>query len=109
MVQMGRVALRPNHHYCRIDVPDQVAIENSHFPLEQLASESATRSLGNKWWKARSSAILCVPSAVTRVDSNYLLNPNHPDFALLQVSGAEAVWVDPRLTAAALGWQSTAQ
>lgn len=109
IVQMGRVALLPTYHYCHIDVPDQVIIEQSNFNLDDLSNEAATRGCGNRWWKEGRTAVLCVPSAVTRVDSNYLLNSNHPQFALLKVSNSKPVWVDSRLTAAAQGWKSTAQ
>jgi len=108
MVQFGRIGLRPFYHYCSIDVPDDVEIENSRFPLEELDREAATRRFGNQWWRQLRTAVLQVPSAVTRVDSTYLLNPKHAQFDLLQPSQPKPVYVDPRLTAAAQGWKPAA-
>ncbi len=107
VVKLGSVAVGPVYHYCEITVPDEVAVEDSHFPLAGLDRESATRRYGNSWWKELRTAVLRVPSAVTRVESNFLLNPRHPQFGLLQVSGPMPVWVDPRLISAAQGWKAS--
>jgi RES domain-containing protein len=41
--------------------------------------------------------VLAVPSAVVPAESNYLLNPNHPDFALVLVGARDEWLTDPRL------------
>ena len=38
------------------------------------------QALGAKWLNALTSAVLKVPSVVIKMEHNYLLNPNHPDF-----------------------------
>jgi len=106
VVKLGRVAVNPVYHYCEITVPDEVAVEDSQFPLAEMDRESATRKCGNSWWKESRTAVLRVPSAVTRVDGNFLLNPRHPQFALLKVSEPKPVWVDSRLISAAQGWKA---
>ncbi len=103
LIKVGTVALGRTYHYCRIEVPEEVQVENSDFPLDQLESEAATRGCGNQWWKQKRTALLRVPSAVTRVDSNFLINPHHSQFPLLRVSAPELVWVDPRIAASASG------
>jgi len=107
MVKMGRVAVPSLYHYCSIEVPDNVEIEDSRFPLDELERESATRRCGNVWWREVRTAVLRVPSAVTRVDSNFLLNPKHPQFPLIQAGEPKPVWVDPRMVAAARGLKAS--
>ena len=109
MVKLGRVALSGMYHYCEIVVPDDVPVEDSNFPLAEIERESVTRRCGNSWWKGLRTAVLRVPSALTHVDSNFLLNPFHPQFHILQVSATRPVWVDPRLTLAAQGWKAGAR
>jgi len=40
----------------------------------------SARRLGDPWARARRSAILAVPSVIIPDETNYLLNPGHPDF-----------------------------
>ena len=41
---------------------------------------NATRSIGDRWLSESRSAVLVVPSALSSSESNFLLNPDHPDF-----------------------------
>lgn len=58
---------------------------------------TACRAAGDAWLAARTSAILAVPSAVIVTEFNYLLNPLHPDFALLTIGPAVPFAYDSRL------------
>lgn len=55
---------------------------------------SATRRLGAIWAKRSRTPVLRVPSAVTRGEFNYVLNPRHPDFARLRIGKAVAFAFD---------------
>lgn len=57
----------------------------------------STRIFGNRWFEARLSVVLRVPSAVMPSDSNYLINPTHPDFARIRLGTPETFRLDPRL------------
>lgn len=57
----------------------------------------STQRFGSAWARSRRSVALRVPSAVVPGEFNYLLNPEHPDFARLRVSAAEPFSFDPRL------------
>jgi RES domain-containing protein len=62
----------------------------------------ATRSpaeLGDWWVKSQASAVLQVPSVVVPGASNYLLNPEHPEFSLIQVEPPAIFHFDERLFA----------
>ena len=57
----------------------------------------ATMQIGDNWARERRSAVLAVPSAITPADTNFLLNPQHPDFAQIRVGPAVDFAFDPRL------------
>jgi RES domain-containing protein len=56
----------------------------------------ALRQFGDEWVNRRSSAVLSVPSAITG-ETNYLLNPHHPDFTQIVISDPRPYALDPRL------------
>lgn len=53
--------------------------------------------LGDEWIASRRSLVLEVPSAVIPQESNYLLNPQHPDFRCVTIHSPESFQFDPRL------------
>jgi RES domain-containing protein len=53
--------------------------------------------LGTAWVREGVTAVLAVPSAIVPGETNYLLNPAHPDFARIQVGKPEPFSLDPRL------------
>lgn len=60
----------------------------------------STQELGDRWARAKESAVLQVPSAVVPQEANFILNPAHPDFAKVILGPAEPFGFDPRLAAA---------
>jgi len=58
----------------------------------------STRAIGDRWIKEQRSAVLRVPSIVVPDEYNYLLNPNHPDFAKVKIGKPTMYYFDPRLT-----------
>jgi RES domain-containing protein len=55
------------------------------------------RQIGADWIRRGRTAVLCVPSAVVPQESNYLLNPAHPDFNKIKLGKAEVLKTDRRL------------
>lgn len=55
------------------------------------------QSLGDEWARGGTSAVLEVPSAVIATDSNYLLNPRHPEFKTIRVMRPQPFEFDLRL------------
>ena len=55
------------------------------------------QQLGDGWLNAGASAVLEVPSAVVEIESNYLLNPAHPDFRRIQIGEPSHFEFDLRL------------
>ncbi len=53
--------------------------------------------VGDAWIADRTSVVLAVPSAVVPIETNYVVNPEHPDFASLTTEGPLDFTFDPRL------------
>lgn len=57
----------------------------------------ALRRIGDTWVEEGRSCVLEVPSVVVEEESNYLLNPLHPDFDYITIGEPEPFEFDPRL------------
>lgn len=57
----------------------------------------SVKNTGDRWVEAAHSVVLQVPSAVVPSESNYLINPNHPDFERVEITGPIDPLIDPRL------------
>jgi len=58
---------------------------------------ASTRGIGDAWLAAKTSAVLRVPSIPSPESWNYLLNPLHPDAAMLRLEWAKHIAYDRRL------------
>lgn len=58
---------------------------------------AATQSIGDKWVRDAVSAVLAVPGAIIPEETNYLLNPVHPDFRKIRMGAAEPFEFDYRI------------
>ena len=56
-----------------------------------------TQAIGDAWVKGSKTAILAVPSVLIPEETNFILNPAHPDFSRIEISGAEPFVFDPRM------------
>ncbi len=54
------------------------------------------RAVGDEWAAGAKSAALRVPSALVPGESNFLLNPRHPDFSKLRIGKPLPFQFDPR-------------
>jgi RES domain-containing protein len=54
------------------------------------------RAVGDEWAASGNSAALRVPSALVPGESNFLLNPRHPDFRKLRIGKPLPFQFDPR-------------
>lgn len=55
------------------------------------------KAIGDHWAEAASSAVLKVPTTLVPDESNFLLNPLHPDFRKLKIGKPIPFRFDPRL------------
>ena len=81
----------------KIEAPDTIAIGTAKPPNPHKATSLATRSFGDAWLAAGSTALLRVPSVPSPESWNYLLNPLHPDAAQLKIQWAKHIAYDKRL------------
>ncbi|TZF82750.1 RES family NAD+ phosphorylase [Pedobacter sp. BS3] len=58
---------------------------------------SLTQQLGEKWIRAGKTAVLKVPSSIIEEEANYLINPNHQDFASIKLINTEPFTFDKRI------------
>ena len=65
-----------------------------------LPSPRSTAEAGGQWAESKSSLVLRVPSVILPAETNYLVNPAHPDFASVETGDAEDLDIDPRLLSA---------
>ena len=84
------------------DIPDDVRLDR----LDQRAMASDWRvtpapatlaDLGTAWARGGATAVLAVPSAIVPRETNYLLNPAHPDFRRVRIGRPEPFALDPRM------------
>ncbi|BBO85207.1 hypothetical protein DSCO28_57730 [Desulfosarcina ovata subsp. sediminis] len=54
-------------------------------------------AVGKKWLDDKQFPILEVPSTIVPIESNFVLNPLHSDFSLLEKGKPEAIRIDPRI------------
>ena len=57
----------------------------------------STQGIGDRWAHQGTSAVLRVPNVIVPEEHNYLLNPAHPDFRLVQTGPPEEITIDSRL------------
>ena len=63
---------------------------------EQINSFFYCQSMAFSWSNNATTAILKVPSVIIKKEYNYLINPQHPDFKLIKLIGAEDFDFDQR-------------
>jgi RES domain-containing protein len=56
-----------------------------------------SRQIGDLWVKEARSAVLELPSVIIPTETNYLLNPGHPDFQKIRIGKPVPFALDPRL------------
>jgi RES domain-containing protein len=86
------------------DVPDDVSRVNVSpgslaATWRQTPAPVELAAIGDRFARRRRDAILVVPSALTPEESNWLLNPDHPDFARIRIHPPESFAYDSRFFA----------
>lgn len=86
--------------YIEIEIPAGLSIEI--LPAEALpdwdaTSFAAARAFGDRWYDERRTAVLMVPSVVTHLERNVLINQEHADFERIRAGKPVPVRWDTRL------------
>lgn len=102
MANARRGRIPPEMVFCTVDIPDGVLIgevRESDLPgaWHESPAPPETQIIGDAFVRDGKSVGLWVPSAVSRIERNIILNPRHADFARLGIGAIEDVPVDERL------------
>jgi RES domain-containing protein len=104
LVHVLPAAVRDRYKIFRVEWPDELT---EHFPARKLPRDwrasppsGATMHIGDVWVRERRSVALALPSAVAPDDTNFLLNPEHPDFVKIRIASPASFEFDPRLLSA---------
>jgi RES domain-containing protein len=98
----GSGQLPPDQHYVVVTIPSGISYEvldTAALPDWYLESGATSKPFGQAWQQQRRSLLLIVPSVVARLENNFLINPEHPEFRQITTSLHQPVWWDRRLFA----------
>ena len=82
------------------DIPDDIEqeeLDREDLPKADADDYAAFREIGDEWYQRGETAVLWVPSIVSPVEANVLVNQTHADFARLTVHMSAPARIDPRL------------
>jgi RES domain-containing protein len=63
-----------------------------------LPISEQSQMTGKKWLEQKQSVLLQVPSSVVPSESNFLINPLHPQFAQLEIGSPQPICMDQRIS-----------
>jgi RES domain-containing protein len=93
--------LPTDRFYLEIEIPDDVMI--MELAMEDLPRDwnakpptITTQYIGDDFVMSAEAAVLKVPSSIVPPESNYLINPFHPDAKLIRVISTERMAFDSR-------------
>lgn len=94
--------LRARYTLIPARIPDDLAVERiapGELPADWQSAgpREELQRLGAAWVRGGASAALAVPSAVIPDETNYLLNPAHPDFSRIAIGEGRELVTDLRL------------
>jgi len=93
--------LSERYCYFSVQVPDKclkiLDIATLVDGWDKYPAISQTKTIGDEWVAAGDSTAMKVPSAIVAGESNYLINPKHPEFSSIVISDSEDFRFDSRL------------
>jgi RES domain-containing protein len=92
--------LPPNQHFVTITIPAGVTYETvtkDSLPRWDDGDGATSREFGAAWFTEKRTAILIVPSFVSREECNVLINPNHASSVHIKPGRERPVRWDQRL------------
>ena len=102
VVHRGQLGLSQIFSIMTINIDDK--IEKEKISLNELPKDwkefdqmPFTQSLGEQWIKANRTAVMEVPSSIIEEEVNYLINPNHVDFKLIELIKTDPFVFDQRI------------
>jgi RES domain-containing protein len=101
LTYINDTSLLPSYLLFRADISNRliVTLQDADLPADwrTVPAPASTKMIGDAWFLHSRSAVLCIPSAVIPLERNYLINPAHPQFGEIKVSGPVDSGFDPRI------------
>jgi RES domain-containing protein len=101
LVHLDSAAILEKYVLLRVDFEQSMVrdLNRSALPSSWRADPPPveTQAIGDEWAAAGTSVALRVPSTLVPGESNFLLNPQHPDFKKLKIFKPQSFRFDPRL------------
>lgn len=93
--------LPTDRYYVEVDIPDEVEIlelKSENLPKNWDAKPPlrTTQLIGDSFVSSQAAAVLKVPSCIVPFESNYLINPQHPDANKISVISTRPLSFDQR-------------
>ncbi|MDN5863859.1 MAG: RES domain-containing protein [Gammaproteobacteria bacterium] len=97
-----RLEWLPDTVIAAAEVPDEVSIASvdpTNLPKDwnKPTPPETLMGIGKRWLEQGQTAVLEVPSVLAPGESNYLLNPRHPDYTLIRLGKPQDYLPDNRL------------
>jgi RES domain-containing protein len=86
-----------------IEVPEDISVEKLDDPAKlnpnwrRIHLSVELQDFGTQWLLECRTVILAIPSAIIPIETNYLLNPVHPEFSRVSLINEAPFAFDPRL------------
>jgi RES domain-containing protein len=102
IVHLSLAVLPKDFVLLEIEIPDAIAIKKLN-PKDlpetwnAFPHHPATQLMGDAFIREGQYAVLQVPSALVNGDSNFLINPFHPDFKKIKITSQHPFLFDQRL------------
>ena len=101
-VHLSLATLPGDFFMMTISIPDDLPVSEINITAlpdgwNSFPHISTTKRTGDRFVSENAFCLLKVPSAVTKGDFNYLINPHHPDFVKIKVSVLEKFPFDRRI------------
>jgi RES domain-containing protein len=102
LTHLGKSDLLASYSRCAVHFDDSLitSLDRSRLPANwrNYPAPPELQVLGDTWVTRGTSVVLEVPSVLIETESNYLINPLHPDFGSLTIEDVEPFVFDTRLT-----------
>jgi RES domain-containing protein len=84
---------------CEFDERLVIVVDRGALPADWRRDPppSEAAAIGDAWVRRAQSAVLALPSAIIEQETNFLLNPAHPDFAAIRIGDPQDFEFDKRL------------
>ena len=100
LVHLGSVDVLHTYRKMPVSIPEDLVMHIDAAALPPgwaTGPRTETRAIGDRWLSSQLSVALQVPSAVVPTESNFVINPNHPNFDALRLGPISDFRFDPRL------------